>query len=458
MNFRNRTNKVQAPIKMILTGNGDQNVLATGAYPTTGNTVNIGDQQLGVLSADNSSATQPFNDYLAAGNTAVQVKSIRLVQGTPYSSNLSLISPFNVTHKASLMSDYIDADKVISVTTKQYAPASYATQHLTAITAPTVSTNYKLTLTLQSQKRDIEYSDRKRDQIVSVKQAPAGTVDTTSYILENLAWELNNESLYVTGTKPFIVFGIDAAGGGGTTIGTLAAGDSIPFQLVNGQTYSITADTTLINTLVNAVATTAALATATIEVLDPPNAGGAAGVDQLLVMGFNEPDAIVFDDSISKKVRAEMHTDLDGTLTTTSRPTDEVGIGSTWKIEWLKRVAPYIYSLQNKEFGNYDVLTENIPRYMVDTQGYVSTIIEYFSQENNASGRLSNTMKQAVILLRSGITNPTANVNTGYTVATTDSTTVTDLNNILGAWLSSASNEFSNIQYLEGATQAAPFV
>ena len=67
-------------------------------------------------------------------------------------------------------------------------------------------------------------------------------------------------------------------------------------------------------------------------------------------------------------------------------------------------------------------------------------------------------MKKAVIVLDASITNPTASANTGYTITTTDTITVSHLNNILGAWLSDADTNVANIDYKGNATKATPFV
>lgn len=461
MNFKKRNNKmVQASMERILVASGNQ-ALITGDYATTGNTVNVGSGQLGVESADIDSATTAEGTYITAGNTALQVKAVQAVQGTPLSGNLSAISAFKVTDEASIKSSPIIADRVVSVKTVLPTVSTHDIMLHTGFTAPTAETDYKFTVTLQSHKRDLYYTAQKRDQVVATSSAATGLTNTLDWLLQDLATQLNTQSILTNGAgKPFMVVGINDATPGsvtGTALGTIAAGDSLDIMTWNGITYSYTATTEFVASLTEAIAADASLSLAELLTIDVTTAGAAAAaVDSLLVIGLDEPFAAGFDDSIHTKVRVEGATDLvEATRAWVSRAKPGQGDGRVWREQWYRRMGLYIKDLSN--IGHdYDLTNRDLPQYIDSTGLYTSTTIEYYSEESTLTG-IVEPPHRLVILLPAAISNPTADADTGYTIATTATTTVTQLNAALGAWLSSASDAFSNIQYLGNATQAAPF-
>ena len=451
-----RTNQsVFIPREKILVLSGDQ-ALATGALNTTGNTVNLQSAQGGVLSADQNSTTTAANNFITAGNTSLQVHKVKLVQGTPNSQNLSAVDGFNVGHKAYVESGILDARKIISVSTSLPELGVFDMQLMSGWTAPTVDINYDLGITLESHKRDAEFTLNKRDRMNVASHTITGSpTSPTDELLQTWAHDLNVNSLWVKGVKPFVVFGINTGGGAGTVINTITAATSVPFLLHDGVTYNFQSSITFVNSLTQAIAGGLA-ATATIEVLDKLTAGAAANVDALLVVGLDERQAVVFDDWTVTKVRVFADSGLAHTNADVALATEEASTGEQWYQRW-KQIAAFDGATYNVVSHPYQLSQANLPSYMDRTALYTATVIEFEHSEQTITVETHNP-HQVVILLAATVTNPTAAAGTAYTIATSDTTTITQLNASAGAWLSSASDNFSNIEYRNAATKAAPFV
>jgi len=458
MNFSKRSNKVQSFMEDILVTTGNQ-ALTTGDgsrnLASTGNAANIASGQLGVLSAD-PTGLETTGKFITAGRTALQVKAVKVLQGTPKSSDLRSVSVFGDGDPALVQTDVIEADKVISVTTTKFNPGTRQMQLLTGFSTPEANTTYKTGVTIQSAKNDIEYSQHKRNTITTNYVTPLSAINMLDAYLQNVGVGLNLQSVYGKGVNPFIVFGVNLTGGtAGADIGSLVAGDVVPFFTHSGVTYSYTLTTTDINSLNSAIGNTAALSTAEFRTLGAVTPGSAATVDALLVLSLDDPFARAFDDSTTVRTRVEFYGDLLRTTDTlVSKPIETINGGRGWKIRYDKRAALQGMTQQYKDLGNFIIKPAS---YVSENQPYTATMIEYFDVNQNMQID-QRVLKQAVILLPCAISNPTASAATGYTIATTATTTVTQLNASLGAWLASASDNFSNVQYSGEATKAAPFV
>lgn len=452
----NRTS--QAAQEIIMVGSGDQNLVVTGVYKTSGNTVNLASGQFGVLSADRSGTIAP-DAYLAASTTANDVSAIKVVCGTPNSTNLKNVSAFGVNAPAALKTPVIHADQIVSVVTKKPVLPAYQAIVDHTFTAPTAEVVYESVLTLQSMKRDISFSWFKRDQTVNAAvSVPTGTVAPTDYLLQNLVEKLNLESQYVTGSKPFVVLGLDYGGSGGTDLGTIAPGDTINFLTYNGVTYSITADATLVNTFRKAIATDASLATAEIVTVDTTGAGAAETVDRIMTIGLNEADAIVFDEFMQEKVRAEVAIDLAHTRQVVSTLEEDSSSAKFWNVHWRKNAAFNAHSML--PVGHtYDlkVTDQYNPISQTPTDVYTATTITYYSKEDTLT-KSNRQPNKLTILLPGEYSAPSAAANAANVGQTADSGTVTSIDAVLGFWLDSASDLYGRIQFLQDASNANPFV
>lgn len=462
MNSTKRNNRFQAPVEKILVGSNNVLMPEAGSSVGTGDAMlNLPNGALGLVSRDISGTTltELYGDYISAANASVdKVGVVELIQGTPNSNQLSRVNPFDVNDRAFVGSGPIHADKIVSIENTLYTPGKYSAQLVKGFAAPAPNVEYKLSVITQSQKRDIEYSDRKRDQNAVTFAYAGAYTSTLDLVLQNLASGVNINSLYVKGHKPYIVLGINYAGGSGLALASIAKNTAIPFLTHEGITYNYTANVEFVKTLQNAVVEDAGLLDATIETIDIVTAGAAAKIDALLVVGLDEPFALGFDDSISRKTRVRLHTNLSGaSFDKVSTPMETVGGGREWKIRFEQRMGLYIHTLQNKDHGDYPI---QIPNYIDENKNYNSTVLSFYGEE--AEGINTRRPQQLIVLLESSIVNDaltvaTTGVPNAFTTATSMTNIVTSLNEEFAAWLLDASNKHSGIQYLGNSTKAAPF-
>jgi len=545
----------------ILVASVDSALVAANTYlVATANTLNIADGQLGVISKDENAVAGPGLDtFFDQTDTP---RRMTVVQGTPNSNNLSNVNAFKVNDLAYLQSAILELDKIISVHERCYSMGTYDMDLLhTFAGTPVADEALAMSVTLQSEKRDIEYSDKKRDEIPASTAWDGVATNANEFVNGTNAWKINADSRWTTGTRPFVIFGINTGGNGsGTLLSGVSNGSQIPFQVQNGITHSYTVDPTFVNSLALYYAGLAAgdqtlMENWTVEVLDPDtigagqrshgnytitnnaNIGGdsftiagtalvegvdfAAGVDAaasavalaaaidaaglgvytridadaptvillfaddpgaagdaitttytdsgsgvaatvsgatladggdeningLLFVGFDESDALAFDDSISRKVRINPATDNNTyTQVDVSQPAEPFGDGRSWRIHWAKRVAPYIHSLQNKDFGNYDFHADfenpKVPCYIDADTHYNSVIIEFYRVENTLTLE-AHDQHRVIILMpvefdEDQIAFDDITFVDGYTFTATNGTMETSFSTVLTGWLQAA--------------------
>lgn len=451
----NRTH--QTPMAYIFTGENDQ-ALATGALANGSNAVGIANGQFGILSTD-FTGTTAANNFKAAADDAQDVKSIKVLRGTPNSANLRNVSPFKLNDQAYLSTVDIMGHELVDVFTTLPEIASYSMKLMTGFTAPAVGTTYNLVVELESITRDVEWADERRDiEYYPITTEAVAPTAPTDWLLQNLALKANGRSIWREASgKPFIVFGVDIAGAAGTVVGTIVAGDSIPFMNADGLQSNFIADTAFVKSLQEAIAAGDLAGTERIVNLDPTTAGTANTVDALLLVGLDEIPAVIFDEETRNKVQIEAGLDLEHTTDTQiAEGKDWIGTGKQWFLEW-KRFYGKQHYFENWLSHPYGGSVETVPSYItndVDTL-YTSTIITFNKTEMPTSNYSQTLPHKLIILLPAVIDNPGADASTPYTVSTTDTATVAALNASLGVWLASGN---AGHTYQGDATEAAPFV
>ena len=449
-----RTNRgTQAPQEKFIVSSGNQ-ALASGALLSAGG-INLANGQVGFLSADPNGTTLP-NNFINAAVTANAVNAMKVVQGTPNSTQLSQVSRFGTNDKAYVESAVILANRIVSVNSTKPELGTYGMEHLTGFTAPITGVDYRLDVTLRSHQRDMYVGTRKLDQVVAAHNYSVLPTAPTDGILQNLAVKANRQSIWTSGSKEFIVFGVDMSAGSGTVIGTIVAGGSIPFQTDNGTTYNFVADTTFVASLTKAIATTAGLSTATIVNMNLATAGAADSVDALLVVGLEEAKSVAYDNFYDRKVRVTTSTNLTrSTQVAVSPPKSTVNNGAVLYEKWKSRHGLGIYDL-NWIGHPFQLNVEDYPSYLTALEStlYTVCIVEFERNERTLTLE-ERTPHRVILVLPASVTNPAADADTGYTVATSDATTRAAINTVFGGWINSASNTYANVEYHGDATVAA---
>ncbi len=454
-----RNKNVKASMEVYLVADDNQALATAGASLVgAGTALNISDKMLGVMGAEHGEHVA-FGEFLAAADTPVESSVIQIVAGTPKSSAINTVDPFNVGDRAMDISGKIKAGNILSVSTTAYAPGEHNLKRVHTVSGQAVSTDYKAYINVESVRKDREYGTQNRDTLISAFKTPAAATNMLDYVLQKMAHDFNIQSELLVGNKQVVVFGINAAGGSGTLIGGaggLQVGDSVPFITYNGITYSVVITTEMLATMTTSITALAGLAASTIEVIDITTAGAAAKVDELLVMGLDESLSQAYDGikQVKTRVRVTLDDLLTHTVTELSSPKEAVNEGRGVNLRYRKRAALSLGYLENHDHGDYFISPVS---YVNPLLNYNITYIEYFEEDLHISGR-QDSPKIVAILLPSAITNPTAEAGTAFTVATTELTTLAALNALLGVWLAYSSDNYRSIKYLGAATKAAPFV
>ncbi len=471
--MRNKTNML--PMEVILVGTGDQEV-PSGVLVAAGNALNIADGQLAVMSEEHG-GTVAHGELIVAGTTSTQVSRVSVIQGTPNSTQINKVSAFGNNHKAFVKSQVIERDKVRSVATTLYAVPTYSARVARGLSGVVVDTRYKMQIGLEGVRTDLVFNVN-RDNTTVVQDTPAAApTNINDYLLQNMALKANRSSqvvgeavpgVFSAGNKPFFVFGLKVAGGAGTAIGTMtkntAAFNVAKYTMPNGTTVQVTftPDETFISTLHEVLTQDSALASATIENLGNVTPGSAATVDAILVVSFDEDQALAFDNIKANKTRVYSFGISGGEAGALTYTTEEVSeafegrnTGRQLLLRYKDRAGLQVFNMQNHVIGSEYFI--EAPNYIDEDKNYTITVIEHYDTEDTLNNQ-SQFVKQTVIALEASVTAPTADAATGYTTATDDTATVTDLNATLGAWLSDADDKYSDIRYLGAATKASPFV
>lgn len=297
-----RTNRTaQAPKEVILVGTGDS-ALASGALVDTTTSLGISNGQLGALSWD-FDGTVSLGTFITAGVTASQVQAIKVVQGTPKSSAIHTVNPWEVEDKGYVESAIIYPSNIRSVATTKYSVGNYSAYAVTDLPTTTASTAYGAYVYLYGVRSDRDFGDN--DEVVYEEiETPAslsGITDTKDWVVSRLIYKLNMRSAHANvsnsagimrGNKNYLAIGINTTGGYGQAIGTISSATPTTIPVMkdydsdgNAITTNLIADNRLVAALAKLVKaqTDAAAAgdtitgqitaSSTIEVVDLVNAG-----------------------------------------------------------------------------------------------------------------------------------------------------------------------------------------
>ena len=455
-------------MEQIIVPTGNQ-ALATGALVNGTTSFNIASKQAGVLSWD-FDGTTTLGEFITAGETASQVKAVKVLQGTPKSASIHTVDAFEVGDKAKVESGIIYRENLRSVTTLTPRQGRWGAHAFTDLATPLDNTEYGINIYLNSVRNDRDWSDN--DEVITeVFQSPdfttLGTVNPSDWLIKNTLYKVNfrsrmaslSNSAVSRGNRDVLGVAINTAGGAGTVIGTITCGDTVPVMTDGGSTTNVIADEKFISALAKVVfdhnasasITDKITGTSTIELIDTSTAGtvvagaGNASANAIVIFGLDDQLA-AYDDNI-KQVAKTVQADLtlgyrSGTYSSVQvYPLEALNSGRQWSIENSDRAQLQVHTRQNKPFGEF--FSEGA-KYVDETKMYTSTIVDYYDWEDTLT-MTQPTEKQLIILLEATI--PCVDVNAAVVnlatgdalpATTDDAATVTALNNSLGAWMDSA--------------------
>lgn len=434
MSITNLYNDPRSVTFLVTSGNqAVKNTAATSINNYATDSVNLADGQLGVLVRD---AGSRMNTFLEDGELASEFKKIQLVQGTPFSANVSDVDAHRRGHQAYVKSNDIDASQgQISVISKPFTQ-SYSSAFILGDVAgnagafvPVNNVNYAFRIGFKGRKVQKRNSQAAVSRMfISIQKETTTYTNDVDRFLKRAAYNLNQNSALRSrggvrrGSKPAIVFALNLAGGAGTSFTTIAGaalGSTFNYEVNNGQTltFEVTAD--LKATLVKLIANTVAVGATTIEVINLSTAGsvamgaGAAACDALMVLALDEEKAIV-DDRIenNKAIINEIGLENFPTVLKVEGSTSYPGQGYGWQLynEYQKRALMEIFAEETFPLENrpvslppYYFATDNTP---YDVHEIWHTWVEYKDVQ-----RIERA-NQIVIIVPSADTVTTGSMNT----------------------------------------------
>lgn len=412
---------------------------ASGDLFGTGTSVNLSDGQLGVIWG-RSYGGNSYGHFLLAGDTpSIDIAPvIKVVQGTSNSANFSELYGWHYDIPAFSATPEIRANTIQRVSSKVHGVATYSTLLVDGWGTPASNTRYAMNLKLRSVRKDRTYGGNVDQWTVDYTTGDiSGSANAVGELLMGLGNKINLHSKqfnalpdFNTGTKQVFALGIDISGGDGTTIGTAAVGDSINVWTYNGTTYSVTLTKEMLQTLTDTVAATNLTNTSTIEVI---TTAAPDTVDALLLVGMDHDLARAHDDVYARKVSVEatVNDNITATVTTGADAKEDNGSGRNLKIWFNERAFGQTGNLQLA--GYSDQLITPI-EYIDETKRYTTHVIDTYNQDVINNDHIHNQTR-IWILMEATDDSGTATVAGGITVSTKDTSALSGLNAVLGAWL-----------------------
>lgn len=425
--------------------------LASGTLiPSSGDTVNLANGQIGVVSTGNGGSVAK-GTFITAGQTITNAPEIRIVQGTPKSTNVSGVGPYDYSHKAFVETPPINGSSTITFTGKIAGIDKHDSWIIgTSTTANAIKVldnqvyalNIGFAGTRQSRTHSTHGLDTIRVAFETLDYTTLGTVSPLDHLVKNLCFNANLQSRALSlgtsktfGTKPFVAFAVNMAGGAGVTLTNIstAVTTSVPVLTHNSITHNVVFTTAMQKSIADVITNTVLTGASTIEVINRTTAGAAASADVILLMALDEELAIVDDRIKDKKVFLKIGY-ADGFNDTInyalnkehgSFATEGQGNGRILEILYKKLAANQVWSQQVRPYNNFMI---EPPQYIDNTEWYSVFTIETNSYEDHDLHVSDRTDRHKIHILIP------ADEAAG---TTSNATLLTSLNAILSPWLNS---------------------
>lgn len=451
-------NDFQSVKFLVAKGNQSFASAAGGIYPSTGNSQQLADGQLAVVSWDDNGVITKGNFLTAtngpgsAPNEVDDVRFIRLAQGTARTTDITSLDVHNGQYSIPnlVLSDVIDGTQDISFVGQVQAGGTRSAYVVgaelggTSNIPLTEGVQMNLNMTFTSQRRTRYFGSQADDGLSLVLQTPVwSTIGLTTdaakldWIVQQFVYRADASSKYhrPKGRKPFIAFAIDINGGGtGTALSAISAGTPFNYITKNGVTYSYTPDAEFVNTITAAIANSVLAGTSEIGVVNLSSAGSQAH-DAILLVALDESESVVMDRVQTNKVvlNVGLNEAMGGLYATTNveKASDAVhstGTGRFWDLEFKKLADKQIWSQQWVANNTNDLISPS----PVDVAAtYNVYIIESYAERKTAQYHTERVPSKTVLLIPA-------------TSGASSANTLASLNGVLAPWLLSCTSIVEN--------------
>jgi hypothetical protein len=443
-----------------LVAKGNQGLPTDGGDFITGNTVNLGDGQIGILDVKTNKLVKGSDVRLSAN------PAIKLVAGTPTSADFSKNYGWHVGEvKPFLETPIIDDSHTVQSVTASLTPVqSNSAVYIDGVSVPVASTStvvqkYAVNILFRSVRKDRDYGNN-IDKLITSYDTPTTLVGSTdaekkSYVLAKLIGRINAQSKLntlqpqwanIAAKKHVIALGINLDGTGtGTAISGIKTGDSVNVMTTTNGTLAVTFTAGMVQSLHNFIQSKLALTAGAYPLaeiitanVDTVNGGD---IDGILLVALDHDTAVAYDDIYAVKPTIDVTVGGFTTynVSTVSSAIEPGGSGRLFKIAFDERA--YAQYGNHQLTGFADELLKT-PSYIDETKNYSAYIIDLYNKDEKYDDSIHHQTR-IWILLETTLNTSTATADAGIIPTITETTLVTDLNTALGPWLQDVTPTYS---------------
>ena len=443
-----------------LVAKGNQGLPTDNGDFITGNTVNLGDGQIGILDVKTNKLVKG-SDVRLSSNPA-----IKLVAGTPTSADFSKNYGWHIGEvKPFLETPIIDANHTVQSVTASLTPVqSNSAVYIDGVSVPVASTatvvqKYAVNILFRSVRKDRDYGNN-IDKLITSYDTPltlvgANDAEKKSYVLAKLIGRINAQSKLnnlqpqwanIAAKKHVIALGINLDGTGtGTAISGIKTGDSVNVMTTANGTLAVTFTAGMVQSLHNFIqskltATTGAYPLAEIITTNVDTVNGG-DIDGILLVALDHDTAVAYDDIYAVKPTIDVTVGGFTTynVSTVSSAVEPGGSGRLFKIAFDERA--YAQYGNHQLTGFADELLKT-PSYIDETKSYSAYIIDLYNKDEKFDDSIHHQTR-IWILLETTLNTSTATADAGIVPTITETTLVSDLNTALGPWLQDLTPTYS---------------
>jgi len=449
-----------------LVAKGNQGLPTDNADFITGNAVNLGDGQIGILDVKTNKLVKG-SDVRLSSNPA-----IKLVAGTPTSADFSKNYGWHIGEvKPFLETPIIDGSHTVQSVTASLTPVqSNSAVYIDGVSVPVASVaatssvaasvkTYAVNILFRSVRKDRDYGNN-IDKLITSYDTPttlvgANDAEKKSYVLAKLIGRINAQSKLntlqpqwanIAAKKHVIALGINLDGTGtGTAISGIKTGDSVNVMTTTNGTLAVTFTAGMVQTLHNFIQKELALDAGSYPLaeiittnIDTVNGGD---IDGILLVALDHDTAVAYDDIYAVKPTIDVTVGgfTDYTVTTVSSAIEPGGSGRLFKIAFDERAFAQYGNHQLTGFADELIKT---PSYIDETKSYSAYIIDLYNKDEKFDDSIHHQTR-IWILLETTLNTSTATADAGIVPTITETTLVTDLNTALGPWLQDVTPTYS---------------
>ena len=445
-----------------LVAKGNQGLPTDNADFITGNAVNLGDGQIGILDVK--------TNKLVKGNdvTVSNYPAIKLVAGTPTSADFSKNYGWHIGEvKPFLETPIIDGSHTVQSVTASLTPVqSNSAVYIDGVSVPVASVEatssvpasvktYGVNILFRSVRKDRDYGNN-IDKLITSYDTPtaANTVfnaydpdNKKSFVLAKLIGRINAQSKLnnlqpqwanIAAKKHVVALGINLNGSAtGTAISTIKTGTSVDVMTTTNGTLSVTFTAGMVQTLnnflkskvINASTTNILAEIVTVDV-DTVNGGY---IDGILLVALDHDTAVAYDDIYAVKPTIDVTVGGFTSYTTTnvSPAIEPSGSGRLFKIAFDERAFAQYGNHQLTGFADELIKT---PSYIDETKSYIAYILDLYNKDEKYDDSIHHQTR-IWILTEATLNTATAFAESGIVATPSNPTLITSLNSFFGGWL-----------------------